>query len=236
MGGAFSTGGTQASSAACEGRVPIHHRPAGSACPQERAPGSVFVNTCSPGWAGLCAQDADCTAGTNGRCLPNSRLNCAGQCYYDECFSDSDCPASHRRRIAWRTHALPEAIAVSTRIAARAASARPHQSALSAHVTARPSATPLIPTPLAGIAAVTATSVTRPRTPAWRIAIALAATGAISICRARRGPALSAWVFLEGLMAANGAGHHCCGGYAKRRADRRHRLALLTVVQTPAVL
>lgn len=94
MGGAFSTGGTQASSAACEGRVPIHHRPAGSACPQERAPGSVFVNTCSPGWAGLCAQDADCTAGTNGRCLPNSRLNCAGQCYYDECFSDSDCPAS----------------------------------------------------------------------------------------------------------------------------------------------
>ena len=93
-GGAISTGGTHPSSGACEGRVPLQHRPAGTACPQERAPGSVFVNTCSPGLANLCTQDADCTAGTNGRCLPNSRLSCAGQCEYDDCFSDSDCPAS----------------------------------------------------------------------------------------------------------------------------------------------
>jgi hypothetical protein len=94
-GGAFSAGGAQASGGACgQQRIPIHHRQAGAACPQQRAPGSVFVNTCAPGLAGLCAQDADCAAGTNGRCLGARLLSCAGQCDYDECFGDSDCPAS----------------------------------------------------------------------------------------------------------------------------------------------
>ena len=52
------------------------------------------VADAGPATAPACLQDADCTAGTNGRCLPNSRLNCAGQCSYDACFSDLDCPAS----------------------------------------------------------------------------------------------------------------------------------------------
>jgi hypothetical protein len=94
-GGVLSMGGRLASGGTCGPRhIPIHHRQAGVACPQERAPGSVFVNTCSSVFAGQCTQDTDCTAGMNGRCLPNMRLSCAGQCDYDTCFGDSDCPAS----------------------------------------------------------------------------------------------------------------------------------------------
>ena len=90
-GGATSTGGTRS---ACEGRIPSHHRQAGTTCPQERGSGSVYANTCQPGIvANPCAQDADCKEGTNGRCVPAFRLDCAGQCRYDGCFGDPDCPA-----------------------------------------------------------------------------------------------------------------------------------------------
>jgi len=94
-----------------------------------------------------------------------------------------------RPRTARRTRASREAIAALMPTVDPAASARPRRPARSAYVRARPFAIPLIPMPLAGIAAVTATSVTHPRTLAWRTAIALATTRAISICRARPGPA-----------------------------------------------
>lgn len=56
-------------------------------------PVPVDCNACRPAGpgmigGGLCAEDADCTEGDNGRC-GYSRIG--GQCSYDECFSDNDC-------------------------------------------------------------------------------------------------------------------------------------------------
>ena len=52
-------------------RVPMNHRPAGSACPQQRAAISPEASTCTPpdsSSCGACTKDSDCTQGTNGRC------------------------------------------------------------------------------------------------------------------------------------------------------------------------
>ena len=79
-----------------DGEVPLLHRPAGSACPQQRAP-SLPVPVCGDGGApcssaDACASDSDCTAGPNGRCV-GLEGNGDGPltCTYDECFGDSDC-------------------------------------------------------------------------------------------------------------------------------------------------
>jgi hypothetical protein len=77
-------------------RIPLLHRPAGSTCPSERAPGALDCRC--PGSdggcscvQGNCSQDSDCTAGVNGRCLlANAPFLYVG-CTYDTCFSDSDC-------------------------------------------------------------------------------------------------------------------------------------------------
>lgn len=60
-------------------------------CPRERAPGfaSGMGRT-------LCATDADCTEGTNGRCLESHiRGVPVAACSYDQCFVDADCPPRH---------------------------------------------------------------------------------------------------------------------------------------------
>lgn len=80
-GGMLATGGTQS--------VPAKHRPSDTACPEQRGAGDTFPNP-SPG--GECAQDSDCTAGINGRCLAEAGIDIdVVSCSYDTCFSDSDC-------------------------------------------------------------------------------------------------------------------------------------------------
>jgi hypothetical protein len=74
------------------GEVPLVHRSSGSGCPRKR--GSVTTTPvcgdaapCAMG--DPCAQDSDCTAGSNGRCVPE--LDETTYCTYDACFADSDC-------------------------------------------------------------------------------------------------------------------------------------------------
>ncbi len=73
-----TTGGAQA--------VPENHRSADTTCPEQRGAGNANGYNQEVGDA--CAQDSDCTAGTNGRCLWFH----GSYCSYDTCFSDSDCP------------------------------------------------------------------------------------------------------------------------------------------------
>jgi hypothetical protein len=85
-------------SQACTASAPQSHRTSGLVCPQQRGPGvSGLAPPCSPD-AGVptnCWQDSDCTAGTNGRCLPSpGPMACMSGCSYDSCSSDSDCPTN----------------------------------------------------------------------------------------------------------------------------------------------
>ena len=69
-------------------RVPSVHRSSASTCPPQRGPGQ----TCSS--SGACSIDADCDAGTNGRCFSpyGPSGNCSPTvCSYDQCQGDSDC-------------------------------------------------------------------------------------------------------------------------------------------------
>lgn len=80
------------------GRVPRKHRAAGSACPQDRGsvalPDNCFADGgADPGLVG-CLHDAECTAGTNGRCMRVALFGpCVTSCSYDGCFDDGDCPS-----------------------------------------------------------------------------------------------------------------------------------------------
>jgi hypothetical protein len=95
---AFGCGGSQpartdATDAAV--RVPQTHRASRSACPAGRGAGSVCT-TLESGGGGTCQLDSDCTAGPNGRCFsPQGPIaECSPTaCSYDQCQSDSDCPA-----------------------------------------------------------------------------------------------------------------------------------------------
>jgi hypothetical protein len=86
-------------------RVPQNHRASGALCPVDRGPGSTTAPYCAtdggPSTAAvngprLCAGDADCTAGTNGRCFLNGGpvTDCGTRCSYDACAQDSDCPSN----------------------------------------------------------------------------------------------------------------------------------------------
>jgi hypothetical protein len=39
-----------------------------------------------------CSNDADCTAGRNGRCVASYISPCRSYCSYDDCSTDTDCP------------------------------------------------------------------------------------------------------------------------------------------------
>lgn len=71
-----------------EGRVPKAHRAQSSVCSAARAPGG----SATPVAEDECTADADCTAGTNGRCM-RVGLSLGRQCSYDECTTDADCPS-----------------------------------------------------------------------------------------------------------------------------------------------
>jgi hypothetical protein len=55
-------------------------------CPSERPPGDA-----RPGVGGLCAKDADCQTGSNGRCQTLGSRMQENRCTYDACFHDADC-------------------------------------------------------------------------------------------------------------------------------------------------
>lgn len=71
--------------------VPASHRAEAAVCPEQRSAGSGPQGSCGTDSPPGCLSDADCTAGTNGRCLPDWRFPCLASCSYDTCFSDSDC-------------------------------------------------------------------------------------------------------------------------------------------------
>jgi hypothetical protein len=69
------------------GRVPEKHRAAPVACDDQRPPGggrAFFVGS-------ECTQDAECSAGHNGRCQD---FRGTSACTYDECAVDADCSSS----------------------------------------------------------------------------------------------------------------------------------------------
>ncbi len=75
---------TRPDAGACVDLPPENDRPVAYACSDCRVPGPGGV------MGGECAEDADCTAGDNGRCV---WARIGGMCTYDECFSDTDCAA-----------------------------------------------------------------------------------------------------------------------------------------------
>jgi hypothetical protein len=82
--------------------APVRHRPAPTTCPHTRAP----VNPGNGGDGGpvapappgsFCDNDFQCVTdgGINGRCTPQSESPFVqGECTYDTCFADTDCPSS----------------------------------------------------------------------------------------------------------------------------------------------
>jgi hypothetical protein len=67
--------------------VPLVHRATAPTCPSDRPAAGCSLQ----GPIAQCHADADCTAGTNGRCSGNVHDGC--NCTYDTCFSDADCPS-----------------------------------------------------------------------------------------------------------------------------------------------
>jgi hypothetical protein len=81
-----------------DANVPLNHRPSACCSSQRGAgPGSqpYSQDTAARDLDGAvaCLSDSECDSGTNGRCFPFEGLVGPGGCSYDECSSDSDCPA-----------------------------------------------------------------------------------------------------------------------------------------------
>ena len=73
--------------------VPQEHRTVAEDCPAERGSiGPVVTTSCTDPSALACTSDADCTTGSNGRCLQSLIDLCQTFCSYDECLEDTDCP------------------------------------------------------------------------------------------------------------------------------------------------
>jgi hypothetical protein len=90
---AADTGSVQTASAS----VPLNHR-ASPCCSSRRGPGPG-PEPYPPGMAATdpsvaCTLDSQCTKGSNGRCFPFEGQVGPGGCSYDECSTDSDCPAN----------------------------------------------------------------------------------------------------------------------------------------------
>ena len=69
-------------------RIPVVHRATAVACSHDRGPGTAVSLMGGPS---DCTKDADCTAGTNGRCMVTTVAARLDYCSYDLCFADSDC-------------------------------------------------------------------------------------------------------------------------------------------------
>ena len=82
--GTDTTGGTTSETNGGVQSVPMNHRPTDTGCPKQRGAGTPNANKQE---YDQCAQDSDCAAGINGRCLWFHLSSCS----YDSCFSDSDC-------------------------------------------------------------------------------------------------------------------------------------------------
>jgi hypothetical protein len=82
--------------------VPTNHVPTAVTCSTSRPPGvtldagpdsgSASESAIAAGMA-PCADDAQCTAGQDGRCLQVGQGVILYRCTYDQCATDSDCPA-----------------------------------------------------------------------------------------------------------------------------------------------
>ncbi len=82
--GGSSPTASDAGTDAATTKTPAVHRATAAACPTDRP-----ASTASGIPGGACAKDADCTQGTNGRCIPIG-VN-PPTCSYDECTKDADC-------------------------------------------------------------------------------------------------------------------------------------------------
>jgi hypothetical protein len=69
---------------------PLYHRALAAPCPLQRGPGSITGPLCPGAVPTCCTSDARC-GGSNGRC--NNIGTSFASCSYDQCFSDSNCPA-----------------------------------------------------------------------------------------------------------------------------------------------
>lgn len=68
-------------------RVPVNHRPMAMGCSTTRGPGTADPTLTG----GECTMDAECTMGTNGRCMLNGLGARFDFCSYDDCAMDTDC-------------------------------------------------------------------------------------------------------------------------------------------------
>ena len=89
--GGTSDGSSGSDGAADSGKVITHapavHRATAAACSHDRGPGDFDTQLMNA----QCQADADCTMGTNGRCLRTKVAARNNYCSYDTCFADADC-------------------------------------------------------------------------------------------------------------------------------------------------
>jgi hypothetical protein len=69
------------------GRAPLYHRPDDSACAGQPPAGNCMLQQAA------CMKDADCNAGSNGRCIQTMGGALTCRCSYDTCTGDGDCAA-----------------------------------------------------------------------------------------------------------------------------------------------
>ncbi len=67
--------------------APAIHRATAAACSHDRGPGDFDTQNMNA----MCASDAECTSGDNGRCLATKVAARTNYCSYDACFTDADC-------------------------------------------------------------------------------------------------------------------------------------------------
>lgn len=82
-----TTGNDAGSDAKSVTRIPTNHRASATPCSHDRGVGTADPQIMNPD----CAKDADCTTGTNGRCLVTTVAAHLNYCSYDTCFADTDC-------------------------------------------------------------------------------------------------------------------------------------------------
>jgi hypothetical protein len=83
-----SSSGTTSSSGSSSGEVPLNHRTSDAECQTVPPPGQCPING-DPNLA--CTDDAECSDGTNGRCVTSGGPVEECECTYDACFHDTAC-------------------------------------------------------------------------------------------------------------------------------------------------